>query len=56
MGNFGLQLQGQSNQVYEIQVSTNLQDWTAIAAKPASSNGVVRFCRSAGRPVFKRRF
>src|SRR5712664_3362926 len=42
-GQFRMQLQGQSNQVYEIQVSTNLQDWTAIAAKPASSNGVVRF-------------
>jgi PKD repeat protein len=52
---FRLQLQGQSNQVYEIQVSTNLQDWTAIAAIPASSNGLVRFADpQAGQ--FQQRF
>jgi PKD repeat protein len=54
-GQFRLQLQGQSNQVYEIQVSTNLHDWTAIAAVPASSNGLLRFVDpQAGQ--FQRRF
>ncbi|HEX4646967.1 MAG TPA: S8 family serine peptidase, partial [Verrucomicrobiae bacterium] len=42
-GQFRMQLQGQSNQVYEIQVSTNLHDWTALAAKPASGSGLVSF-------------
>ncbi|HEX4645937.1 MAG TPA: hypothetical protein VH598_10040, partial [Verrucomicrobiae bacterium] len=54
-GQFRMQLQGQSNRVYEIQVSTNLRDWTALAAKPASSSGLVSFSDpQAGR--FQRRF
>src|ERR1700722_19334750 len=45
-GKFQLKLQGQSSQVYEIQASTDLKSWTAIATNQASATGSLSFADS----------
>jgi hypothetical protein len=43
LARYPFRLRGDSNEIYRIEASTNLKDWTVVSTNRASSNGTVIF-------------